>query len=151
VCIVLGLSRIMSLERLIISQCAQALHELPRELVLKLCKGMQLQHVPQDGIICEEDGMGDCMYIVVAGACTVRAQPPPAKPQPAQSQYCGSVVHSTMAQPHAHSVGMNPEDKVCMLKHFLFFICGSCPPTPLVGHWLWACKEPEQPMTFLPL
>jgi hypothetical protein len=77
---------------------------------------MQLQHVPEGGIVCDEDGNGDSMYIVVAGACTVRAQPPPAKPQPARSHYCGSVIHSTTtARPQPQLIEVKSEDKVCVL------------------------------------
>lgn len=57
----------------------QAFKEFPLPLLKKLCKGMSLECVKPNTIVCEEDEPSDSMFIVLAGLCQVRAQPPPEK------------------------------------------------------------------------
>lgn len=95
----------------------QAFKALPHDLMAKLCKGMQLQHVPQNGVVVEEDEAGDSMYVVMSGACTVRALPPPTKPGKVPEGDHGSVAVSTIAALPAtkqkRRVQLAPEEQVC--------------------------------------
>lgn len=58
----------------------QAFHDFDRELMARLCKGMHFRHAPAGTVVCEEDERGDSMFVVLAGRCVVRAEPPPSRP-----------------------------------------------------------------------
>eukprot|EP00892_Ulva_mutabilis_P012096 jgi/Ulvmu1/9259/UM050_0008.1 len=60
-------------------QGLQAFQDITPPLLKKLCKGMSLEHVNPNGIVCEEDEPGDSMFVVLSGVCDVRAQAPPEK------------------------------------------------------------------------
>lgn len=106
--------------RLACASMVQAFKGMPSELMAKLCKGLELRHVPANGVICEEDAPGDSMFVVMAGTCTVRALPPPpadTTESHARERNTGSVVVSTSANRTAaprrkRRVQLGPEEQV---------------------------------------
>ena len=95
----------------------QAFEALPHELMLRVAKGLELHRVPQNAVVCEEDEPGDCMFVVAAGACTLRAVPPQAMARSASLPDAGSMVMSTQTltgtqQRRRRRVQLGPEEQV---------------------------------------
>lgn len=59
---------------------SQAFQGFPQALLKKVCRGIFLEYVKPNAIVCEEDEPGDSMFIVLSGACDIRAQAPPDQP-----------------------------------------------------------------------
>jgi hypothetical protein len=108
--------------------CLQAFRDLPYDLMTRLCKGMHTAHVPQHGILYEEDEPGDRMFVVVAGAATMRALPPADQRAPTSEPTLSGVVSTTAAGgPGAaprrrRRVQLQPEEQVRRLIACCVFV-----------------------------
>ena len=100
----------------------QAFRALPHAVLRRVCRGVELQRAAPGGVVCEEDEAADAMYVVLAGACTVRAAAPPARPRGGGSVCPGASVAASMALTHSkplrkRAVVVAPEEQVLGSSH----------------------------------